>query len=194
MKDRTRVIRDAFEAQTVKWNDIIETELDDFCSKLLLDAVIENRRRNPEAHQFTGNLINSIVIILFRKDTGEQRNYYAYDRLKSPIRREMSARTRRGTMRKNAVHFRPDWQGRPHSMYLPEVVTDESLGPSDARAFAASWRPVTGKNFEICVAYTSEYGDWVETERQSTGYFNSKRYASKAMVGIGFTKIGTKTS
>ena len=172
-----------------KVNDIIYEKLKDFCKNLLLDAVVRNRMGNPNAHQFTGNLINSIVVILFRKDTATIDNFFAYDDLKNPVRREMSARTARGTARKNAIHFRPDWQGTPHSKYVPEVVTDESTGPQDAVSFASSWSPVTGKDFEICVAYTSEYAGWVEMYHQSTGFMNSLNYTGKAMTSLGFKKV-----
>ena len=190
MDKNLKVIRDAFKQfrEVTVVNEIYKS-LDDFCRNLLLDAVIYNRRLNPEAHQYTGNLINSIVVILFDKNNGVKSDYYAYDRLKSPIRREMSAKTTRGGMRKRAVHFRPDWQGTPHSRYHPELVTDESFGPADARGFAASWMPVTGKDFEICVAYTSEYAEWVEIHHHSTGFLNSMRYAKQAMTSVGFKKI-----
>lgn len=175
----------------IEWHihDEVLKRLDDICRNLLLDAVIENRRRHPSAHQFTGNLINSIVVILFDRMEGAQYDFFAYDRLRAPIRREMSARTSRKTTRKNAIHFRPDWQNTPHSMYRPEVETDESYGPQDARAFASSFRPLTNKMFEICVAYTSEYAEWVEINNHTTGFLNSQRFAKQVMVGYGFKKI-----
>lgn len=175
--------------QKTEMSDIIYNELDSFC-RALLALVVGNRLHNKEAHQFTGNLINSIVVILFDRNTGVKSDYYAYDDLKAPIRKEMSAVTSRGTRRKNAVHFRPaDWQGTIDSMYKPEVATDESMGPQDARAFASSWSPSTGKAFEICVAYTSEYAEWVEQQRQTTGYVVSFNSTRKELVHMGFKKI-----
>lgn len=170
-------------------HEIVKNELDIFCARMLLDAVIRNREGNPKAHQYTGNLINSIVVILFDKLDGVQTNYFASDRLQAPIRKEMTAKTYRGTQRQRRIHFRPDWQGRPESSYLPTVVTDESLGPNDARAFAAAWTPTTKKDFEICVAYTSEYASWVEDHRKSIGYVNSIQYTGKAMADIGFKRM-----
>lgn len=185
-----KIIKQAFnEFKRETMANEIYNYLDNICQNLLLQAVIDNRRRNPKAHQFTGNLINSIVIILYDKNEGIQSNYFAYDLLKSPIRKEMSAKNTRGGMRKNAVHFRPDWQNTPHSKYTPEVVTDESYGPNDAKSFAASWQPTLKTDFEICVAYTSEYAEWVELNRQTTGFLNSMRYAKQVMTGFGFKKI-----
>lgn len=169
-------------------NDTIYIELAKYCENLLLDAVIENRRRNPNAHQFTGNLINSIVVILFDKSEGSIDTFFAYDRLKNPIRREMSALTTRGTLRKNKIRFSPDWQNA-ESAYRPQVVTDESYGQDDARAFASSWRPSTGKQYEICVAYTSEYAEWVELHNQSIGYANSVAYVKRTLPQLGFKKV-----
>ena len=197
MDANKRVIRDFFKnigKQVVQetgktMNDTVYDTLDHICQNLLLDAVIQNRLRNPESHQYTGNLINSIVVILYEKSEGVQSSYFAYDRLREPIRKEMTALTTRGTKRKNAIHFRPDWQNTPHSMYTPEVATDESFGPSDARSFASSWKPSTKSAFEICVAYTSEYAEWVETQRQTTGLLNSMKYTNQVMTSFGFKKI-----
>ena len=185
-----QVIEDAFKQFSQQMNEAVYAKLDEICSNLLLDAVVQNRRRNPEAHQFTGNLINSIVVILYDKKEGVQSNYFAYDTLKAPIRKEMSARTARGGERKYAIHFAPDWQGTPHSKYKPKVATDESTGPQDAVAFAGAWTPTTGKDFEICVAYTSEYANWVEEERKTTGFIQSRNYAKKVMAAFGFKRIG----
>lgn len=185
----TRVINEAFKEAERQWNGIVFDKLDEFCRNLLLDAVIENRRGNPNAHQFTGNLINSIVVLLYSHYEGVLSKYFAYDRLQAPIRKEMSAMTSRKTQRKYAVHFRPDWQGTPHSIYTPEVATDGSTGPQDATQFANSWSPTTKKGFEICVAYTSEYADWVEMHHHSTGFMNSVSYARKVLVTFGLKKV-----
>jgi hypothetical protein len=166
----------------------IYTKLDEICGRLLLDAVIANRRMNPEAHQFTGNLINSIVVILYWKNEGSIDTYFAYDRLNSPIQKEMSSVTSRGTARKNLYRFHPDWQQKD-SAYKPELPTDFSTGPADARSFASAWTPSTGKPFEICVAYTSEYADWVQQHRKSTGYIQSIAYTKKVMASFGFKKL-----
>ena len=189
MIDNRTIVKRAFSEFYQEMNNRIYDELDKFCQNLLLEAVIANRRGAPGAHQFTGNLINSIVVIMFDKDGGIQTNYFAYDRLKNPIRREMSSRTTRGTVRKNAVHFSPDWQNTPESIYKPEVVTDRSLGPDDAKSFASSWTPTTGAPFEICVAYTSEYAGWVEEHRKTTGFVNSMRYSRKALLSYGLKRI-----
>jgi len=188
MNANTKVVKEAFQRQMVIWNDELQKILEQACKNILY-AAIENRRGNPKAHQFTGNLINSIVVLMFRRDTGEIFTFFAYDDLKAPIRKEMSALTSRGTTRKNAIHFRPDWQNTAHSKYTPEVATDGSTGPQDAKSFASSWTPTSKTAFEICVAYTAEYAEWVEMQRQTTGYLNTKRYTKKMMTTIGFKKI-----
>ena len=176
------------EFRTENVETAIYKTLDEICRNLLLDAVIANRRRNAGAHQFTGNLINSIVVILYWKNEGSIDKYFAYDRINKPIQREMSSITSRGTARKNLYRFHPDWQQRD-SAYRPELPTDFSTGPEDARNFASAWMPQTGKPFEICVAYTSEYADWVESERKTTGYLQSIAYTKKVMASFGFKKL-----
>ena len=184
------VIRNAFKEFKVQMEDEVFDVLDDACKNLLLDAVIRNRMWGDSKvmtpHQYTGNLINSIVIILFRKSTGEQINYFAYDRLRDPIQREMSGMTTRKTKRKKVYHFHPDWQNSPESWYLPEVATDRSTGPEDAKAFASAWHPQLGTEFEVCVAYTSEYAEWVHMEHRTVGILASKAYSWKMFKGKGF--------
>lgn len=180
--------------QQNEMHDVVLNELENICEKILLYAVVMQRMTIKGAHQYTGNLINSIVVILFDRLDGVQYDYYAYDSvlpgMKPPIRREMTALTTRGTKRKNAVHFKPaDWQGSVDSFYRPEIVTDESYGQDDARAFASSCIPTTGKDFEICVAYTSEYAEWVENERHTVGLLRSMNDAKRVLVGFGLKQI-----
>ena len=188
-----QVIEDAFKQFSQQIDEEVFNMLDDACRNLLLDAVIRNRMigdmKKSTPHQFTGNLINSIVVILFRKSTGEVCKYFASDQLKAPIQREMSRLNARGKERKYHYHFRPDWQNTPESEYMPEVATDRSTGPQDARSFAAEWGPSLNTAFEICVAYTSEYAEWVHTQRKTVGILNSMHYTSKMMKGKGFKPV-----
>jgi len=188
-----KVVRDAFKEFKFQMYDEVSPIIQSACENLLLDAVIRNREvgdsKKMSAHQYTGNLINSIVVIFFRRSTGEKYDYYAYDRLNQPIQREMSQLTRRKTARKRPYHFHPDWQHTPESWYLPQVATDRSTGPSDARAFAATWQPQLNTEFEVCVAYTSEYADWVHEHHRTTGILNSIAYTVKMMKGQGFKYV-----
>jgi uncharacterized protein YdiU (UPF0061 family) len=180
--------------QQNEMHDVVLNELDKFCEKQLVYAVVSNRLGAKNAHQFTGNLINSIVVILYDKANRMKCTYRAYDSnlpmMKPPIRKEMSAMTSRGTLRKYAIHFKPaDWQGEIDSSYLPELATDGSYGQDDAKRFADSWSPTTGKDFEICVAYTSEYAEWVEQQRHTIGYMASQDAARRGLISIGFKQI-----
>lgn len=165
-------------------------QLDAFCKDLLRKAVWE-RLHSTGAHQFTGNLVNSIVVCMYRRSTGKKYNYYAYNSVKLPIRRELSSLSSRGRRRKNRIWFRPgsrfgsvDWSGNWSSLDPEKLVaTDESWGQNDALSFASHWHPISISNdFSICVAYTSEYASFVENERQTTGYLNTLDYAERMAI------------
>jgi len=62
------------------------------------------------------------------------------------------------------------------------IPTDNSYGFHDAARFFGAWSPTTGKDFEVCVAYTAEYAKFVEAERQTTGFLETMGYAEYTAV------------
>ena len=97
----------AFEAEMDKE---IYSSLFKWCEQIL-SLAIEFRERDRKAHNFTGNLLNSIVVILYT-DTKTIRNtadfFFAAEEVRPAIAPKMSSKTSRGGTRKNYYHFRPD--------------------------------------------------------------------------------------
>lgn len=161
--------------------DEVENRCRKFCTDLCQEAI--NARKNaPGAHNFTGNLINSIVVCLYRNR--EPINaYYAAQYVPKAIQVKMRQRKRKH------YRFNPDYDG-DKSHYLPTVQTNGGWGEDDARHFFQDYVP-KGKNlFDIVVAYPVEYGNWVETQRSTTGILQS--YAHAEAVGVTYLKLVRK--
>ena len=107
--------------------------------------------------------------------------------LKPAIRRELSSVTYKKRSRSYNVHFRPgskfgdvDWEGTYSTIKASSLIpTDESYGRSDAIQFASKWVPATNSDFVICIAYASEYANFVEMQRGTTGILEAKAYANR---------------
>lgn len=167
----------AFEKQMYK---SVRMELNKWCWQII-EAAILARELNPNAHDFTGNLLNSIVVCLY--ENGEPyAPYFASDAGAAPALRP-KMRKSPGLRR---VIFRPDYSGK-NSSYLPTVETNGGWGREDAEKFFASHRPQGNNMFDIVVAYTVEYADWVEIQRQTTGILQTREFARKT--GITFMKL-----
>lgn len=148
----------------------MEAALKKWCRKIL-DAAIMARQRNPKAHNFTGNLLNSIVVCLYKN--GEPViAYFASDLVPEAIMPKMKKRQRK------RVFFSPDYDGQ-ESAYLPTVETNGGWGRDDAQNFFENYKPKGNNLFDIVVAYTTEYADWVEANRATTGILNSYAYAER---------------
>ncbi len=174
MRNNREVIRKAVENFK---NEVIipetEARLKSWCSQIL-DAAILARQRDPKAHNFTGNLLNSIVVCLYRERQPVMA-WYAGDRVPEAIMPKMRKRERR------RVFFSQDYDGG-ESAYLPTVDTDGGWGRDDAEEFFESYVPPGNNLFDIVVAYTVEYGKWVEMERATTGILNVKHFAERTAV------------
>lgn len=157
-----------------------EIEVKKYCWKLLQEAITA-RQQNPKAHNFTGNLLNSIVVCLYR-ERKPVIAYYASDLVPEAIRPKMKQRERR------RVFFSPDYDGE-NSAYLPKVQTNGGWGKDDAREFFESYRPSGTNLFDIVVVYSAEYGEWVQLERATTGYLRSLQYAEN--LGRTFLKVAS---
>lgn len=161
--------------------DEVEIRCRKFCTELCQEA-IRARLSAEGAHNFTGNLLNSIVVCLYREK--EPINaYYAAQYEPKAIQVKMRQRARKH------YRFNPDYDGEK-SHYLPEVQTNGGWGEDDARNFFQSYVP-RGKNlFDIVVAYPVEYGKWVEQKRATTGILQTYSYAEN--VGVTFLKLQRK--
>lgn len=168
MTSNKRVLDQAFKSFEKQIVTAAEAEMKRYCWKLLNEAITA-RQQAPGAHNFTGNLLNSIVVCLYR-ERKPVIAYYASDLVPEAIRPKMSQRARR------RVFFNPDFDG-DISAYLPKVKTNGGWGKDDAREFFELYRPTGTNLFDIVVAYTTEYAEWVNYERATTGYIRSLEYA-----------------
>lgn len=178
MSANTAIINKAFKGYAAHMDKVVYGELQKWCAEIIRKAVFA--RMNPfGGHNFTGNLINSIVVILYRKSTHTKENFFGAKISGKPaIMRELTSVNARGKQRVNNIYFRPgskfgdvDWSNQWSVLKAENLIpTDQSYGADDAIAFSQQWTPTLGTDFEICVAYTVEYADFVEQQRQTTGY------------------------
>lgn len=157
--------------------DKVEQNCKVYC-KYILDAAITWRLHTEGAHNFTGNLINSIVVCLYKKNEPLVA-YYSHSKVKRSIFHKM-------TQRKQVYDFYKDWDG-VESMFDADEKTDEGYGENDAKKFFQQYRPNSNSLFDIVVAYPVEYADFVENKRQTTGYLMTKNVAEN--VGLTFLKM-----
>lgn len=172
------IIHNAIAEYRTKIFDEVENRCRKFCTDLCQEA-IRARKNAPGAHNFTGNLINSIVVCLYRNR--EPINaYYAAQYVPKAIQVKMRQRMRK------RYRFNPDYDG-DKSHYLPTVQTNGGWGEDDARHFFQDYVP-KGKNlFDIVVAYPVEYGNWVEAQRSTTGILQA--YSHAESVGVTYLKL-----
>lgn len=147
----------------------------------LVRASVKMRLEDPKAHNFTGNLLNSIVVCLY-EDGVPRSAYYAAEEgnVRSAIMHKM-------TDRKKPYFFsKGDYDGKTSSFHA-SVHTDGGWGIDDARAFFNSFRPEGRNSFDIVVAYTVEYANFVQMQRNTTGILEMQGYALKT--GATFLQI-----
>ncbi len=160
--------------------DDLEVKLRGYCDEII-EKAIAFRLGNTRAHNFTGNLINSIVAALYRKGKlviavtpGSSDGS-----IDPPIRRKMTYPKKyyfgvnaKGELSKLGY----DWDTVKSSYYEPEMVTSQRFGTADAKAFIDSFRADPKALFQIVVAYTTEYASFVESKRKTTGYLNTVQF------------------
>lgn len=175
------VIDKAFKGFEKQILDTTERELQKYCWKIL-DAAIKARENLPDAHDFTGNLLNSIVVCLYKR-----RNpviaYFSSSLVPEAIRPKMRPLQNKSEKR---IGFNPDYSGN-RSLYKPTVPTNGGWGKDDAEAFFESYVPDGNNMFDIVVAYTVEYADWVNQQRGTTGILETRRFARRA--GMTFMEL-----
>ena len=173
-----QIVREAIADYRNKIFDEVENRCRKFCSNLCQEA-IKARKSAPGAHNFTGNLINSIVVCLYRNREPIDA-YYAAQYVPKAIQVKMRFRKRK------SYRFNPDYDGEK-SHYPTPVQANGGWGVDDARHFFQEYTP-KGKNlFDIVVAYPVEYGKWVEAKRASTGILQA--YSHAEAVGVTYLKL-----
>lgn len=181
MDNNKRVIRDFFKnfgkqeisggslAKSITVDDVILGELGVFAQNIIYKA-IEYRRKNPAKHDYTGNLLNSIVAAVYQNKDLKKAIFSGETGIKAPRYYEMTASHGR-------YHFEVDYEGK-RSNYTPDVETLRRKGMDDAYEFISTYTPnING--FVVVVAYTTDYADFVEMQRGTTGYLSTFKYAKK---------------
>lgn len=160
--------------------DTVENRCRKFCTELCAEA-IRARLTAPGAHNFTGNLLNSIVVCLYREKQPVSA-CYAAKFVPEAIQVKM-------TRRRRSYTFKSDYDGAK-SRYLPTVQTNGGWGVDDARNFFQNYIPGGNNLFDIVVAYPVEYANWIEMKRATTGILQA--YAKAEQVGIMYLKLPRK--
>lgn len=153
--------------------EVIEPELEKRCimfCNTICGMAIQYRLSNPNAHNFTGNLLNSIIVCLYKRRTPVYACYSAGS-VRKAIRVKM-------TMRKKPYYLKPDYDGE-ESSYIADVKTDQGWGEDDARDFFQSFKPSGNDLFNIVLAYPVEYAEWVEIVRGTTGIVGTYEYVKE---------------
>lgn len=164
-------------------NSEIERGCRRLCEYLCLQAIKE-RKTNPLAHDFTGNLITSIVVCMYKNKVAQDA-WYAAQYEKKAIRIKMRQRPV-----KKWYNFPVDYSGAQNTKYKvpkdsPNV--EGRYGVDDAKAFFHSYKPPGNHAYDIVIAYPVEYAEWVETERATTGFMQTYEWAKS--VGISYLKL-----
>lgn len=175
------VIDKAFKDFEKQIENTTETRLQEYC-KSILESAIKARESNPNAHDFTGNLLNSIVVCLYKRRKPVIA-YYSSSNVAKAIRPKMSPLS---SMDKRYA-FNPDYSGRYGSTYKPTVTTNKGWGKDDAEEFFGSYVPQGNNMFDIVVAYTTEYANWIEIQRKTTGILQTEKYARRT--GMTFMEL-----
>ena len=156
-----------------------EGELKKWCWEML-ESAIKWREKDPKAHNYTGNLLNSIVVCLYRRKSPVIA-YFSSSLVAEAIQPKMTARKRR------SYKFRRDYEGWTNSKYFPTVKTNKGWGKDDAEEFFEEYTPKGGNLFDIVVAYTVEYADWVNQQRGTTGIMQTWQQAK--VTGMTFMQV-----
>ena len=159
-------------------NKATET-LSQWCRDILDDA-IKYRESNPMAHNFTGNLLNSIVACLYRERKPVVA-YFSSSMVTAALYPKMSARSSRRYV------FNPDYDGKSNSKYLPTIKTNRGWGKDDAEKFFNRYKPRGANLFDIVVAYTVEYADFIEQQRGTSGILQT--YSDAKHMGMTLLKV-----
>lgn len=156
-------------------------------ARALLTEAIANREMAPNKHNFTGNLLNSIVVCVY-EDNKPQTAYYPAQYGIKAIRFKMTAPRSYG--------FKRDYEGT-ESHYDPEIETNEGWGEEDAKEFFQEYNPGSRAKYCIVVAYTTEYASFVEAVRHTTGFTDTywwAKFKGKNILRLPWTDTEPDTS
>ena len=181
------IVRNAIEDYKKKIREEIKNRCIRFCEHLCQEAIKE-RAHNSRAHDFTGHLINSIVVCLYQNGKPEYAAYAA-KYVPEAIKVKMRLRPSKSGIGYKQYRFKVDYEGE-RSSYTPTIDTNGGWGVDDAREFFWSYRPKSGNLFEIVVAYPVEYANWIERERSTTGILRT--YAHAEQVGVTYLQLKRK--
>lgn len=171
--DNNATIDRAFAEFEKTIRDTTRQRLSEWCRELVATAV-RMRLGDPKAHNFTGNLLNSIVVCLYEDRTPKEAFYAAEQgSVRSAIMHKMTAR-----QKPYSFYRTGDYEGN-RSQYTATVPTDSGWGINDAQQFFSSFRPDGRNMFDVVVAYTVEYASWVQIQRNTTGFLESLAYAER---------------
>lgn len=177
IRQQANALTKALEKEIFKRTEIL---LMQWCDAIINTAINE-RMKADGSHNFTGNLLNSIVVGLYMY--GQPRQvFYAGMSPNSAITRVRVAKFRKMSYRaKRRYVFRNDYSGTP-SVYKPEIETNKGWGLDDAINFYASYKPKSRSLFHIVICYPVEYASFVENERQTTGILATRNWVERTAV------------
>lgn len=176
------IVERAIKDYTKKMYDEIQKRCDSYCGELLSSAITERIKMRPYAHDFTGNLLNSIVVCLYREQK-PVRAYYAFETIDNATHQKMTF-PRTYVFKDDYMRTASKYKMSKKGLVPAEVQTNQGLGEDDAIRFFQQYRPSGHNIFDIVVAYTTEYASFVESVRHTVGFMKAYDYADK--VGVQF--------
>lgn len=172
MNDNRKIVRQAFKDFAKQIDDEVQRETELLAQNLIYYA-IKQRESSPGKHDFTGNLLNSFVSAVYKDKSLTKAFFSGETGIRSPRYYEMTA-SHKGN---GHYHFKIDYEGK-ESNYTADIETLRRKGIDDAYEFISTYTPKIN-GFVLVVAYTTEYADFVEQQRKTTGFLSTFRYASK---------------
>lgn len=152
-------------------------------ARSIVYKAIEYRLSDEAAHNFTGNLLNSIVAAVYYNGDFKDAFFSGETGIRQPRYYEMTSSHGR-------YFFKVDYSGKT-SVFTPEIETLRRRGIDDAYEFVSTYQPKT-KGYVVVVAYTTEYASFVEMERHTTGYLKTFKYAEK--IGLNYFQLPKKAA
>ena len=138
-------------------------------AKTFLQVAFSNRAHG-DGHNYTGNLINSILVAVYENGNPVKAMFAGKEfNLKPAIQGKMTT-TQRGHAKK--YHFMPDYDGSM-SAFNADVKTNKGKGIDDAIKFVNTYKPSGRDMFHIVFAIPVEYADYINT----TGFDETVAFA-----------------
>lgn len=165
--------------------EIEESSLKWVCeyARSIVYKAIDFRLREKYAHNFTGNLLNSIVAAVYYNKDFKNAYFSGETEIRQPRYYEMTASHGR-------YFFKVDYSGKS-SVFVPEIETLRRKGIDDAYEFVSTYSPKID-GYVVVVAYTTEYAEFVEMERHTTGFLKTYKYAEK--IGRNYFQLPSKAA